>query len=53
LNLFRLVKPENQLFSKLINIPVTFPFTVERKHVDILVHSDEAVISQSMLAMYV
>jgi ATP-dependent Lon protease len=53
LNLFRLVKPENQLFNKLINIPVTFPFTVERKHVDILVHSDEAVISQSMLAMYV
>ena len=53
LNLFRLVKPDNPLFSKLINIPVAFPFTVERKHVDILVHSDEAVINQSMLAMYV
>ena len=53
LNLFRLVKPDNPLFSKLINIPVSFPFRVERKHVDLLVHRDEAVISQSMLAMYV
>ena len=53
LNLFRLVKPDNPLFSKLINIPVAWPFKVERKHVDILVHSDEAAVSQSMLAMYV
>jgi ATP-dependent Lon protease len=53
LNLFRLMKPDNPLFSKLINIQVEWPFKVERKHVDILVHSDEAAINQSMLAMYV
>ena len=54
LNLFRLVKPENnnEIFTKNMNIEVSFPFTVLRKHVDILIKTDETV-SQSILAMYV
>jgi ATP-dependent Lon protease len=54
LNLFRLVKPENnhEIFTKNMNIEVSFPFTVLRKHVDILIKNDETV-SQSILAMYV
>ena len=54
LNLFRLVKPENnhEIFTKNMNIEVTFPFTVLKKHVDILIKNDESV-NQSILAMYV
>jgi ATP-dependent Lon protease len=52
LNLFRLVKPETNIFSKQIDMQVSFPFTVERKHVDILIKNDENQ-SQSLLAMYV
>lgn len=52
LNLFRLVKPENNMFSKQIDLQVTFPFKVERKHVDILIKNDEQQ-KQSLLAMYV
>ena len=52
LNLFRLVKSENNLFSKQIDIPVSFPMTVTRKHVDILIKNEENQ-NQSILAMYV
>jgi len=52
LNLFRLVKPEQNMFAKEIEIDVKFPFTVEKKHVDILIKSDDPM-SQSLLAMYV
>ena len=52
LNLFRLVKPEQNMFAKDIAIDVKFPFTVEKKHVDILIKSDDPM-SQSLLAMYV
>ena len=52
LNLFRLVKPEQNMFVKEIAIEVTFPMTVEKKHVDILIKGDEPM-SQSLLAMYV
>ena len=52
LNLFRLVKPENNIFSKKIDIKVEFPFTVLRKHADILLKNDENQ-NQSLLAMYV
>jgi ATP-dependent Lon protease len=52
LNLFRLVKPENNLFSKQVDINVTFPFTVLRKHVDIFIKNEESQ-KQSILAMYV
>jgi ATP-dependent Lon protease len=51
LNLFRLVNKEDNLFEKDIAIEVSFPFTVEKKHVDILIKTDDPM-NQSMLAMY-
>jgi len=52
LNLFRLIKPDNELFAKEIKLDVTFPFTVTRKDADLLIKEDEPQ-NQSMLAMYV
>ena len=52
LNLFRLIKPDTQIFSKDMDIVVSFPFVVLKQHVDILI-KDENKQSQSMLAMYV
>ena len=52
LNLFRLVKPENNMFSKQMDIEVSFPMTITRKHVDILIKNEENQ-NQSLLAMYV
>jgi ATP-dependent Lon protease len=52
LNLFRLIKPEVNLFGKQLDLEVTFPFTVTKKVVDILIKNDEEQ-KQSLLAMYV
>ena len=52
LNLFRLVKPENNMFSKQIEIEVVFPFTVTKKHAEILIKSDVNQ-NQSLLSMYI
>ena len=52
LNLFRLVKPDSELFGKDMEMKVTFPFTVGRKDVDILVKNEEKQ-NQSLLAMYI
>jgi ATP-dependent Lon protease len=52
LNLFRLVNPVNNIFSSEIELNVTFPFTVEKKHVDILIKNNETH-NQSLLAMYI
>lgn len=53
LNLFRLVKTgENNMIAKEIKLEVSFPFTVKRSDVDILVKKEEG-LSQSMLALYV
>ena len=52
LNLFRLVKDDSELFKNDIKLEVTFPFTVEKQHVDIFIKNDEG-INQSMLAMYI
>ena len=52
LNLFRLIKPDVKLFAKEIEMEVVFPFTVLKKHVDILIKNDDPS-NQSMLAMYV
>jgi len=52
LNLFRLVKPDSELFGKDMEMKVTFPYTVGRKDVDILVKNEEKQ-NQSLLAMYV
>jgi len=51
LNLFRLVKDNVGIFGKELDLKVTFPFTVTKKEVDILIKNEEKQ-SQSMLAMY-
>jgi ATP-dependent Lon protease len=51
LNLFRLVKPGKNMFSKEIDLQVTFPFTVNKKELDVLIKNEKT--NQSMLAMYV
>ena len=52
LNLFRLLKPDTTLFDNDIQIKVTFPFTVNKEHVQTLINTDDTV-NQSMLSMYV
>jgi len=52
LNLFRLIKPENKLFLKQINIEVSFPMIVLKNHVDILIQNEEDQ-NQSLISMYV
>jgi len=52
LNLFRLIKPDDKLFMKDMDIQVSFPFTVTRKEVDIFIKNEETQ-NQSLLAMYV
>lgn len=52
LNLFRLIKPDNNMFSKQIEIDVKFPITITKSHVDTLIKNEEKQ-NQSILAMYV
>ena len=52
LNLYRLVKPENTIISKEIKLDVSFPFTVKKSDVDVLIKSEEGM-SQSMLQLYI
>jgi hypothetical protein len=52
LNLFRLMKPSENIFSKEMNLEVTFPFTVTKKHVDIFIKKDEET-NKSLLTMYI
>ena len=52
LNLFRLVSTDNKMFTKDMNLTVSFPITITKKEVDVFVKTDD-VVSQSMLAMYV
>jgi len=54
LNLFRLVGSKENMFTKDINLKVTFPFTVTKKDVDALIKSDDKYTSRSVLnSMYV
>jgi len=52
LNLFRLMKPGQNLFTKDMDLAVEFPFTVSKKHVETLIKNEETQ-NQSLLAMYV
>ena len=53
LNLYRLMKPgEDNIFAKDIGFEVSFPFTVQKHHVDKLIKNEEKQ-SQSLLAMYI
>ena len=51
LNLFRLMKPDNNIFSKDLDLSVSFPFTVSSEHVKKLIEYEPT--SQSLLAMYI
>ena len=52
LNLFRLMKPEENIFVKEMNLEVKFPFTVTNKHVDIFIKNEDS--NKSVLySMYV
>jgi ATP-dependent Lon protease len=53
LNLFRLMKPEENIFEKDMKLEVTFPFTVLKKHIDVFI-KNEGLSSRSVLSsMYV
>jgi ATP-dependent Lon protease len=52
LNLFRLMRPDENLFSNDIKIDVKFPITITQKEVDALIKNEEKQ-SQSLLAMYI
>jgi len=52
LNLFRLMKPDTKITGIDIDLKVTFPFTVTKKEVDIIIKNEQQH-NQSMLAMYV
>ena len=51
LNLFRLMKPDNNIFSKDLDLSVSFPFTVSSEHVRKLIEYESP--NQSLLAMYI
>jgi ATP-dependent Lon protease len=52
LNLFRLMKPERNIFAKELDMEITFPVTVTNDHVKKLVECGNQP-NQSFLAMYV
>jgi len=51
LNLFRLMKPGQNLFVKEMDMEVQFPFTVRKKDAEVLIKSERHQ-NQSLLAMY-
>lgn len=52
LNLFRLMKSDTKIVGIDIDLTVSFPFTVTKREVDIIIKSEEKQ-NQSMLSMYV
>jgi ATP-dependent Lon protease len=52
LNLFRLMKADTKIVGIDIDLTVSFPFTVTKREVDIIIKSEEKQ-NQSMLSMYV
>ena len=51
LNLFRLMKPDKNIFKKKMDLEISFPLTVTMKHIEKLIEYEEP--NQSILAMYV
>ena len=51
LNLFRLMKPEKNIFGKELDLEITFPLIVTMKHIEKLIEFEAP--NQSILAMYV
>ena len=52
LNLYRLVKSGTALFEKEMGLQVSFPYTLTRKDVDILVKNDETINQSVLCSMY-
>jgi ATP-dependent Lon protease len=52
LNLYRLVKSGTALFEKEMGLQVTFPYTLTRKDVDILVKNEETMNQSVLCSMY-
>ena len=52
LNLFRLMKPEKNLFEKDMDMKIQFPIEVQKEHVSKLIKNEEKQ-NQSVLAMYI
>ena len=53
LNLFRLMKPDQNLFEKDIKLEVTFPFTVLPKTIETLIKNDENQKQSLLNSMYI
>lgn len=54
LNLFRLIKPDMNLFNKEIDMKVQFPFKVTKTDVQKLIKNDDAINSRAVLeSMYI
>ncbi len=53
LNLLRLVKPDSNLFSKELDLNITFPITLTRKHIETLIKIQEDPINKTLLSLYV
>jgi ATP-dependent Lon protease len=53
LNLFRLMKPDENLFEKEIKLEVQFPYTVSPKIVDILIKNEENQRNSILNSMYI
>ena len=51
LNLFRLMKPDKNIFKEKLDLEITFPVNVSMKHVHKLIEFEPA--NQSLLAMYI
>jgi ATP-dependent Lon protease len=52
LNLFRLMKPDNNIFEKDLDLKIEFPIKVSYEHVKKLIKSEEEQ-NQSLLALYI
>jgi len=53
LNLFRLMKPDENLFEKDIKLEVSFPFTVLPKTIETLIKNDENQKQSLLNSMYI
>jgi ATP-dependent Lon protease len=53
LNLFRLMKPDENLFEKDMKLEVEFPFTVTPKIVDVLIKNEENQRNSILNSMYI
>jgi ATP-dependent Lon protease len=52
LNLYRLMRPESNLFEEDMSLKVTFPFTVSREIVDKLIKTSKDGISSALYSLY-